>query len=128
MAAFKPYQLSVAKRDGYLFARVEASEKESVDAREYLAEIAEQCLQLRCTNILIENETPDPFQFWTAVALTPKLIQYGIPVMKIAVVEVDHTSPAKREQNVVVGYTHTLTVRVFADFPEAERWLAPNIS
>lgn len=127
MTSFKPYQLSVAKREGYLFARVEATSKESVDVREYLTEIVEECLRLRCTNILIENETPGPFQFWTSVALTPKLIQYGTPVMKIAIVEAVHETPEQRQHNVVIGQTQQLNVRVFDDIPEAEGWLAPNV-
>jgi hypothetical protein len=116
----RSYKLTVEDREEYLFASVKG---EGTGAAPYLEPIAEHCLRVACSAILIEKNTKEPFAVWDTFAVAPKLAAVGNPCMKIAVVEKGTEPLARRELSVMLGHNRGLDVHVFTDTSEAKQWL-----
>ncbi len=92
-------------------------------AAPYLGPIAEHCLRLACSAILIEKNTPEPFAVWDTFAVAPKLAAVGTRCIKIAVVEKGTEPRAQRKLSVMLGRNCGLDVRVFTHTSDAKDWL-----
>lgn len=124
--AVKPFNLWVENRDGYLYAHVSVRplpHPPVISSREYLEDIAKECVTYRGSKILIEKHTPEPFIVWDVFLLAPKLATSGQVSFKIAVVDKGGEPQTKTTLTVMVGKYCGLDVRVFNDIAEAENWL-----
>ena len=122
----EPFDLSVEKRDSYIYARVEGEIVPPRVCLKYLPAIAVHCREYNCQAILIEKQTPELFDVWDTAVVAGAFVYLGHDHIKIAVVEKGGPLPEQTKLEVVVGRQFAFDVRLFTDLTDAERWLLDN--
>ena len=116
------YNLGFEKRDGYLYARVQADFMDLNTAKKYLGEIADRVVSDGYKKLLLERDIPTmlgPGSLYFATQFFTKHIGES----KVALVNV--YQPIKDEMNfaVLIAKNHGGAFQVFESVEQAEAWL-----
>ena len=121
------YRLNFSQEQTHVVAKVEGlPEPRPAHDPCYLTKIAEHCFRCGCSAILIDKQTPDPFEVWDAVPAATTLGGIGLPDVRVAVVEAVVDPPPQRQLAVAIGKHQKLHIRIFTETTEAEEWLLSN--
>lgn len=123
MSSAKPYKIEFENRSEYLYAFVTAERETQEMSVAIWEEILRECGRDKCGKILVEQDIPEiDVTYFEKYECVNKLIP---ELMRIDVAFVDKY----REQlelnkfTELVATNRGLTVKVFTNFDEAEKWL-----
>lgn len=124
MSENTPYIIKLENRGGYLYALVRGETLTPEIAKMYWDEIAEMCMTLETSKIMIEKE------FSKSVS-PPEMLEMGIYLgkilsgKKIAFLD-QYKNESINELGKVVARNQGVMMRIFQDTKDAERWLIGN--
>jgi CheY-specific phosphatase CheX len=120
----KPYVIKLENRNEYLYALVSGESLTPEIARMYWDEIAEMCLTLKKSKIMIEK------QFAVSVS-PPEMLEMGVYLgkilsgKKIAFLD-QYVNESINELGKVIARNHGVILRIFENTEDAEKWLIGN--
>ncbi len=123
MQSSKLYNLKFENRPEYLYAKITA-EKETLEISEAAwKEIVQECKQEKCDKLLVEQDIPEiDISYFEKYECVNNLVG---ALMKINVAFVDKYVEQMALNNFaeLVATNRGLSVKMFTDSDEAERWL-----
>lgn len=116
------YNLAFEKRDGYLYARVQADFMDLDSAKKYLREIADRLISDGYTKLLLERDIPTVLGPGSLYFATQAFTQY-IGEGKVALVSVYQPIKDDMEFAGLLARNNGGWFDVFDNVEEAEAWL-----
>jgi hypothetical protein len=116
------YNLGFEKRDGYLYANVQADFMDLETAKKYLREVADRLISDGYNKLLLERNIPTmlgPGSLYFATQAFTQYIGHG----KVALVSVYKSIKDDMDFAVTIAQNHGGAFRVFDSVEQAEAWL-----
>jgi hypothetical protein len=119
------HELSVTRKGAYLHVTV-TGDNTPEDVQQYLAKVQATCVQHNCPYVLIEENLQGPsLQTLELFQVIAKAAQPSPAVRCVAYIDVNPEHDANRMKFAeAVASNRGMMVKIFADLPEAEEWLA----
>lgn len=121
------YRFKVTPKKGYLHVQI-AGDNAPETVLRYLREIYENCVRLKCPNVLVEENLEGPgLDLGEIFAVVSEGSRSVWPaVQRIAYVDVNPLHELRNMQFAeTVGVNRSVNIRVFRTVPDAENWVAP---
>src|ERR1044071_9718714 len=116
------YNLGFEKRDGYLFARVQAAFMDLDAAKNYLAGVADRVISGGYDKLLVERDMPTIPGAGSVYFATQAFANF-IGKRKVAFVNAYHPIKNEMQFAITVAQNHGGQFQVFESVEQAEAWL-----
>ena len=119
----EPYELTFDRRPFYLHAFIK-SDAMSVDiSLRYLREIADKCITLRYTRLMIERSIPQTLSESELETVAIEFILMGMADIKVAFLDKRAENLEPLRSAMIARNSRGAWADVFTNIDEAERWL-----
>lgn len=118
-----PYELTFDQRPFYLQAYIRSEIATVETSLSYLQEIADKCMALRYTRLMIERDIPATLSEPELQTVALEFDMMGIGDIKVAFLDERAEDPVPQQSGLIAGTNRGAWTEVFTNIADAERWL-----